>query len=276
MTAPTENRSRRRAGAALTAVLLGALALVGGLIAVLIARGVTPPAPAAGVGWATSTPAATNTGPSTGSNTGSGSDDNALATRPMLQLPPQAAQPQVMSTESAGPPIEVPKPQGVAERWIADGFPATPEGALGQLKALDEAAMTTADPAAYERGFREVAETGAPDPRTTGLFSLLTSLRAKAQLPATGSVSGVSGSYRVTHGHIKGTSADRKFAVVCVLGHFTISARGQVVSAGVGDCQAMRWNGTRWRIASGPLAAPAPSAWPGSADAIRAGYREVV
>ena len=50
---------------------------------------------------------------------------------------------------------------------------------------------------------------------------------------------------------------------------------GQTVTAGIGDCQALRWNGHRWRIAAMPLAAPAPSAWPGSEDAVSVGYREL-
>jgi hypothetical protein len=37
----------------------------------------------------------------------------------------------------------------------------------------------------------------------------------------------------------------------------------------------MRWSGTDWRISPGALAAAASSAWPGSADALKAGYREL-
>ena len=53
--------------------------------------------------------------------------------------------------------------------------------------------------------------------------------------------------------------------------------RGLLVAYGVGDCQAMRWTaGGQWRISPGPAAAAAPSAWPGSQDAVNAGYRDIL
>ncbi|TVT61960.1 hypothetical protein FNH05_01625 [Amycolatopsis rhizosphaerae] len=202
-------------------------------------------------------------------------EENALAARPMVQLPAQAAQPQVMTTMTAGPDIDVPDPAITIGQWIPGGFPETPEGALGQLKALNETALTAADPQVYARAYRELSLPGAPDPGLTGLYSLLTSLRSRAGLPATGSVAGMSATYEINYGQIKGTAADGRYVVVCVLGQFSVTVQGQVVAAGVGDCQAMRWTGSTWRMAPGALAAPAPSAWPGSADAVKAGYREV-
>jgi hypothetical protein len=269
--ASTATRARKRAGLSLTAVLVTALVLIGGVVAVVIARQATDPepvptAPATGI-------APTTTQTATGAD--SATAENALAARPMMQLPAQAAQPQALTTTTAGPAITVPTPPATTGRWLPDGFPDTPEGALGQLKALDEIVMAAADPQVYARGFHELAEPGAPDPGSTGLSTLLTSLRTRAQLPATGPVPGLSASYQVTHGQIKGATSDGRYVVVCVLGQFSAGVNGRLVSAGVGDCQALRWTGTQWRIASGALAAPAPSAWPGSADAVKAGYREL-
>ncbi|WP_370973827.1 hypothetical protein [Amycolatopsis sp. cg9] len=269
---PTEDtQARKKAGLTLTGVLVAAIVLIGGVIAVVVAHYVTAPAPAPRAPGATTPPAvATST-----SGAGGAAEENALAAQPMVQLPAQAAQPQAMTTATAGPAITVPKPTVTTGRWIPGGFPGTPEGALGQLKALDETAMTAADPQVYARGYRELAESGAPDPGSTGLASLLTSMRARAQLPATGSVTGLSATYQVTHGQIKGTASGGRYVVACVLGQFSVGVNGQLVSVGVGDCQAMRWTGSDWRIASAALAAPAPSAWPGSADAVKAGYREL-
>lgn len=270
-TPTTDTRARKRAGLTLTAVAVAAFLLIGAVVAVVIAHYATAPAP-------TSTaPAVTTAAPTAPPSAGGGvADENALAAQPMVQLPAQAAQPQAMTTATAGPAIAVPKPTITTGRWIPGGFPGTPEGALGQLKTLDETAMSAADPQVYGRGFRELAEPGAPDPGSTGLASLLTSLRSRAQLPATGSVTGLSASYQVTHGQIKGSTSGGRFVVACVLGQFSVGVNGQVVSVGIGDCQAMRWTGSEWRIASGALAAAAPSAWPGSADAVKAGYRELV
>lgn len=267
---PQEARARTRAGLSLAAVLIAAFALVGAGVALVISHYATEPAPAAPPPAARQSTAATAP-----AETGGTAEENALASRPMVQLPAQAAQPQAMTTATAGPAIAVPKAPAATGRWIPGGFPGTAEGALAQLKALDETALAAADPQVYGRAFRELAEPGAPDPGSTGLASLLTSLRARAQLPATGSIAGLAASYQVTHGQIKGVASGGRYAVVCVLGQFSVGVDGQLVSVGIGDCQAMRWTGSAWKIASGPLAAPAPSAWPGSADAVKAGYRDL-
>lgn len=204
------------------------------------------------------------------------SAENALATRPMVALPPQAARPQRMTTRAAGPPIDIPQPDTSVGRWIPGGFPNTPEGALAQLRALDEAGMAGGDPAVYARAYRTLSLPDAPRPESTGLYSLLSSMRSSAGIAPKGLIPDLSVHYQVTHGQIKGTTDNGRYAVVCVLGQLSVDYQGQTLTAGVGDCQAMRWTGTAWRISPGALAAPAPSAWPGSEDAVRAGYRELI
>lgn len=271
--APTERQARHRAGMTLASIAALIVVVVAGIVAVVITRHVTSPDNATPAAPATSSAASTSSTPVTPNDTGA--EERALAVRPMVRLPAQAAQPQAMTTTTAGPEIDVPEPRVTAARWIPGGFPPTPEGALGQLKALNETALAAGDPQVYARAYRDMSLAGAPDPGSTGLFSLLTRLRASAEFPATGSVSGMSAAFEVNHGQVKGTAADGTFVVVCVLGQFSVDYQGQVVTSGVGDCQAMRWTGTAWRIAAGTLAAPAPSAWPGSADAVKAGYREL-
>ncbi|MDA3644399.1 hypothetical protein LZ318_30695 [Saccharopolyspora indica] len=199
--------------------------------------------------------------------------EHELATRPMTALPPQAAQPQSLTTEQAGEPIMLPEPQHITGRWIPGGFPATTEGALAQLKALNEAAMRGGDPATYARGYRSLALAGAPPAESTGLYSLLRSMRSSAGLDPTGTVPDLTVTYEVTHGQVKGTTDRGYYVVACVLGQLSVDYRGQTITAGVGDCQALRRVGEQWRISPGPMAAAAPSAWPGSADAVNAGYR---
>ncbi|UUV32077.1 hypothetical protein NQK81_01130 [Amycolatopsis roodepoortensis] len=264
----SDTRIRKRAGLSLAAIVIAAFVVFGGAVALVVARYVTSPASPAATPVSTASPTM-----STSAVFGAAAEDSALATVPMLRLPPQAAQPQAMTTEAAGTAIAVPKAPVQTGQWIPRGFPRTPEGALAQLKTLNETALAAADPQVYTRGFRELAEPGAPDAEGTGLVSLLTSLRSRAQLPGAGPVAGLNASYQVTHGQIKGVTSGGAFTVVCVLGQFSVGVNGQLVSAGVGDCQAMRWSGSQWRIAAGPIAAPAPSAWPGSADAAKAGYR---
>jgi hypothetical protein len=74
---------------------------------------------------------------------------------------------------------------------------------------------------------------------------------------------------------VKGTTGDGSYTVACVLGEFVADHGGRVVTAGWGNCLPMRLVGGEWRIASGPTAALAPSAWPGSSEAVTAGWREI-
>ncbi|MEU6131359.1 hypothetical protein ABZ805_19470 [Saccharopolyspora sp. NPDC047091] len=260
-------QERRRAGAGLAAVVLGALALVVVLAALIVARATTPaPAPAKPDEPVTAEPVDLG---------GVAPSVLELVTRPMPVLPAQAVRPQPLSTGSAGPPITLPPAHPVRGSWIPGGVPGTARGALAQLAALDEAALRGADPDLYARGFTELAEPGAPGVAETGLHSLLRSLRMSAGMPPVGPVPGMLADFQPTHGQIKGTAEGGRLVVACVLGQFSVDHRGQTVTAGIGDCQAMRWNGHRWRIAATPPAAPAPSAWPGSDASVSVGYREL-
>ena len=263
-----ESQARRRAGLSLLGITVAVVVLIIGLTATVIARDATDsssapvmssrraPTPPWGQYWAVAA-------------------QDALATRPMLQLPPQAAQPQVMTVQTAGPAITLPQPTLRGGRWVPGGFPATAEGALAQLKALDETSMKGGDPQVYARAYRGLSLPGAPDPGSTGLSAVLTSFRSHAGLADTGTIPDLVVTYQVTHGLVKGSADAGRYTVVCVLGQLSVDYQGRTISAGVGDCQAMRWTGIDWRISPGTLAAPASSAWPGSADAINAGYREL-
>ena len=50
----------------------------------------------------------------------------------------------------------------------------------------------------------------------------------------------------------------------------TIATRARI---GYGHCERMQWTGEAWRIAAGAAPARAPSTWPGSPAAARAGWR---
>jgi hypothetical protein len=263
----TEGHARRRAGLTLFGLVVAVVGRIGALVAIVIAHSARD--------WS-SAPTTVAPAPATPRSAGSqAAAENELAARPMLVLPAQAAQPQVMTTQTAGPPITLPPPAQVAGRWIPGGFPATAEGAMAQLEALDETGMRGGDPRVYARAYRELSLPGAPDPGSTGLSAVLRSFRSHAGLADTGVVPGLEVSYQVTQGLVKGSTDAGRYAVVCVLGELSVGYQGRTISAGVGDCQAMRWSGTDWRISPGALAAAASSAWPGSADALKAGYREL-
>jgi hypothetical protein len=250
----TERAARHQAGWKLAGIALVVVVVLAAVVAVIAAHHATAPTTQPRQPRPPVAPVTTN---------GNIVSEDELAARPMLALPPQDAQPHPLTSQTAGPPINLPRPTATADHWIPGGFPDTTSGALGQLKTLDETAMDGGDPATYGRAYRQLSLPGAPDPGSTGLSSVLTSFRAAGGLPDTGPDPSLSVSYQVTEGLIKGSADDGRYVVACVLGELTVQD------------QALRWTGATWRISPGELAAPASCAWPGSVESVDAGYREL-
>lgn len=268
----SEQQRQRRAGWRVSGLVFAAMAVLA-VAGVITAHYVTTTAqPAHGIRPAP----AGSPGPSPGERGGgAGAVERALVVRPMLRLPEAAALPHTLTSETAGPPLVLPRARATAGRLVPGGFPATAQGAVAQLVALSEAGLVGGDPDAYARAYRAVSVPGAPPVEATGWMAALRGFRAHAELPPTGATTGVSVTFTPTSGLIKGTAEGGRFAVVCVLGQFSVQHQGQTLTAGIGDCQAMRWTRVGWRIAPGALASAAPCAWPGTDEAVRAGYREL-
>lgn len=200
----------------------------------------------------------------------------ALATRPMPQLPESAALPHPLAEYTAGPPIALPEPIGPAGE-LPVTFPGTVEGAVAQLAALTQAGLEGGDPLRYRRAYEAIMLPGAPAPETARLYRDLRRVRAGVlEFPPSGAVAGLVFTWTPTSALIKGTTDGDRYTVVCVLGELVAGINGQSISTGAGDCQAFRRIGDRWWISPGAAAAPATLAWPGSAEAVRAGYRAVL
>jgi hypothetical protein len=198
-----------------------------------------------------------------------------LASRPMLQLPEAAALPHPLTDQVAGPPIVLPQPAGPPAP-LPVGYPDTVEGAVAQLAALTRVGLEGGDPQRYRRAYESVTLPGAPAVETARLHRDLRRVRAGVLgFPATGPVAGLIFTWTPTSALVKGTTDGDRYAVVCVLGELVTGLNGQSISTGAGDCQAFRRVGQRWWISPGAAAAPATLAWPGSAEAVRAGYRAV-
>ena len=192
-----------------------------------------------------------------------------LAERPMVAVDHDAAQPGLLSTE----PFEVitlPPPTRLGPEGVSSGFPQTPEGALAQLVAIDQAALQSASVPAAQHIIDAWAGPGGPNGETW------TGVQAVAQLLEAAGLTG-SGSPALTlsaaaeMGLIKGTVGD-DFVVACV--DFVVTASmTQTARVAAADCQRMEWVDGRWMIGSGPEPAPAPSVWPGTEEAKRVGYK---
>lgn len=256
----SQPRRRRRRGGLLLASL-GALAmlLLIGLVAVILGLGKDPD------------PGSPPAGPVIGEPGWDLAAETALATRPMPQLPEEAAQPHALSTRGPDALITLP-PAGGRNDILADQFPPTPEGALGQLAELTRVGLQGADPQAYELAYNSIAAPGAPQVDSSVMHRTLMAMRQAGGLPKQGLLPALSLTYTPLAGLIKGTTDGGRYAVVCVLGEAAIMANGTPFTAGGGDCQAMRWNGQNWQVAPGAQAAQAPVAWPGTDEAFGAGY----
>lgn len=193
-----------------------------------------------------------------------------LAAEPMLQLPPSSARPQPLVAETAGPPIVLPAATDTSG-LVATGFPQTPEGALAQLAAIDTLALRDLDPAQVRR-----VHEWAVSPDAVPLEAWNPFVAASAALAAAGAPDGaadLTSTFTPVAGQIKGSVGD-DFVVACVLGEWQVTYR-DTARAGAGDCQRLVWTEGRWWIGAGDQPAYAPSAWPGSADAVRAGWRSL-
>ncbi|MBT8226953.1 MAG: hypothetical protein HKP61_15915 [Dactylosporangium sp.] len=273
MTAPAQhNRGRAIAALVVVAVVFAALMCgLGYFIAVLMRDAGTS---GGGPGAPTSASAAGTASPAIGEDPSLQAQQDALADEPMLQLPMSAAQPQPLVAETAGPPIVVPAPTGRVVPDgppVATGFPHTPEGALAQLAAIDEGAFGTTDLHRVHEVYAWAALPGAvPEDQwspTGGVTTLIDHLGGRSKALQAQVV------FQAVQGQLKGTIG-QDFVVACVLGQMDVTA-ASTARAGVGDCQRMVWRDGRWWIGPGAQPAAAPSAWPGSADAVRAGWREL-
>lgn len=269
-----DGSGRRRALVVLGGVGVLALLLVVGVIVSLTGLFSTEdPAPSSRAGQV---PTSAGAAPESG-DVGSGPQAEAgLARQPMLDLPIEAVSPRALSTRTAGPPIALAQPTQVVGGLVATGFDDSQEGALGQLSELTSAGLTGGDPQTWARAYASLAEPGAAPPEQTRVYRDLVDLRRGANMRESGPLrSGMRISWTPTSAMVKGSTDDGTYTVACVLGEFVADIKGRVVNAGWGNCLPMRRVDDQWRIASGPTAAPAPSAWPGSDEAVAAGWREV-
>lgn len=277
---------RRRA-----VLILGGVGVLGGLLLVglvVFLSGIdAPPEQPARPEDGSSAPAPLPTGPGTGSTAaapGGSAVEVELATRPMLQLAESAALPHPLTGQVAGPPITLPAPAGPAAMGaggvgaggvVVDGFPATAEGAVAQLVEVTRVGLAGGDPDGFALAYRAVAAPGAPPVESTGLHRGLRRVRAVGGLPPAGAVPGLVFTWTPTSALVKGSLDAGRYVVVCVLGELAVGVNGQSMSSGAGTCAAMRRHADRWQIAPGPSAAPAALAWPGTLEAVRAGYRDL-
>jgi hypothetical protein len=197
-----------------------------------------------------------------------GSVRDRIATEPMLPVAPEDALPAPQTVEQA-PALVVAAADRLGPAGVPSGFPQTPQGAVGQLAAIDVSVLSemSLDHAAQVYAGWALPDGPGPDrwEQTVNVRTFLTAARRTGR-PAAGQIKGVD-------------SPDWTLACVLLEVRVTIT---QEAAVGYGHCARMQWQQDRgqqgrgrqgrWMLAPG-LTAPAPSTWPGTDVARRAGWR---
>lgn len=193
-----------------------------------------------------------------------------LAAQPLPEATLEQARPGPLSTATAGT-LKVPAASMVGEAGVPSGFSRTPEGALAQLVAIDQAALTSASVRGAQDVIKEWAATGGPT------MESWSGVRAVATLLSSAGLTGDSDDLVVTvtpaMGFIKARDGD-DFVIPCVDFVVELTKGGTRQSVAVADCQRMSWHAAeaRWMIGPGEEPAEAPALWPGTEAAYNAGY----
>ena len=195
-----------------------------------------------------------------------------IAEAPMTALPPGAVNPtEEKPTAGAEEPESIAVPSGVVPgpAAVLTGFDHTPEGAVGQLAAIETTVLQSMSLATTNEVYQAWALPGGTGPEA---WPLTTSVRAFLQ--GAGMEATKDEAARVSiepaAAIVKGTDGP-DWTLACVLVTLTASLE-QEVQIGYGHCERMQWVGGRWMIAPGSPPASAPSAWPGSPAAVEAGW----
>lgn len=203
-----------------------------------------------------------------GQSAESGSDEGEPGVLPTPEI--DDARPGPLSKGSTGT-IKLPQPSTLGEAQVGTGFPASPEGALAQLIAIDRRAIESASVVAAQDVIAVWAAPGGPTPESWSGVAAVQALLEAAGLPADGS-----GDLAIQLDPAMGLIQDAGAgtATVCVDFVLTATVAGhQSDRVAAADCQHMARRGERWEIAAGEEAAPTPSLWPGTQAAYDAGYQ---
>jgi hypothetical protein len=175
--------------------------------------------------------------------------------------------------------IRLPRATELGVAGVPTGFPQTPEGALAQLAAIDQAALSSASLPDAQAVAEEWIADGGPTAEEWSVVSAVQELLVASGQAGKGSALNVvveptMGAFRLEDS-LSATHAGAGVVTPCVdfVVSVTTTATDQIAAA---DCQRMVWDGTRWVIAPGAEEEPPESLWPGSPESAKAGWSWLV
>lgn len=197
-------------------------------------------------------------------------DRDRIAGEPMASVDPGAAFTPDPALTPAGE-IRVPLPEAESgPAGVPTGFPRTPEGAVGQLAAIEKRVLEAMSLPMVREVHRSWVQPGGPSfedwELTSNVLAFLASARQGGDEKDPNTVVTVT----PTAAMVKGSDGP-DWTVVCVLVDVQVVIRAES-RMGYGLCSRMAWVQGRWQIAPGEPPARAPQAWSGSNAAAEAGW----
>ena len=199
---------------------------------------------------------------------------DAIAAAPMLAVPPEASRSGKPSAQ-VGPTITIPPAERVGPAGVPTGFPHSPEGAVGQLAAIE---TTVLQSMSIDRAHQVHAAWSNPGAVAAESWELTANIQAFLASSAGQYASDLRTAVVTTPiaAQVKGTDGT-DWLLACVL----LDVKAQISTQAriaYGHCERMQWtprDGGRWVIGAGAAPARAPSTWPGTDLAIEAGWKTV-
>lgn len=197
-----------------------------------------------------------------------------IAAAPMLTVPPEASRSGTPSARQS-PFVAIPSAGRVGPAEVPTGFPQTPEGAVGQLAAIE---TTVLQSMSIDRAHQVHTAWSAPGAVPVERWELTANIQAFLGSGAGQHMDRSRGSVVTTPvaAQVKGTDG-QDWVLACVLLDVQAQLATQARIA-YGHCERMQWipdAGGRWVIAAGSAPARAPCTWPGTDLAIAAGWKTV-
>lgn len=161
------------------------------------------------------------------------------------------------------------EPRGPA--GVPTGFPRTPEGAIGQLAAIEVTVLSSMNLVVARDVHAAWSLPGGVEVADWGMTRNVQSFLSRLGEPGGTKPAGVRITVVPVGALVKGTDGP-DWVLACVLTDVEASAQ-RSSRMGYGYCERMQWTDGRWLIAPGVAPATAPHAWPGSQVAHEAGWR---
>ncbi|KGN41884.1 hypothetical protein N801_04160 [Knoellia aerolata DSM 18566] len=198
---------------------------------------------------------------------------DAVAAAPMLEVEPDDSKAGTPAATPA-PVLAVPAATTTGPVEVPTGFPKSPAGAIGQLAAIETTVLQGMSIPHANDVYEQWALPGGVGAADWPLIKNVQAFLASAQQGQTKDPF-ITVSAHPTAAQVKGIDGS-DWVLACVL----LDMRAVITTearVAYGYCERMQWVGDdqsgRWMIAPGELPATAPSTWPDTDLAVKAGWR---